>query len=80
LNWYSNQKEYVNGDELDHLAFLVEDAYEELKRLRSLGVQIAKESYESSNHVIFFVKDPDVIWLKILSKKHEEAFPSNINL
>jgi len=79
LNWYEDQSEYRSGDELDHLGFLVGDAKKELERLRSLGVEIAKEPYESSNHIVFFAKDPDGIWLEIFSKKHKDAFPVKIN-
>ncbi len=79
LNWYADKKEYTNGDELDHLGFLVEDAYKEVERLERLGVVIAQRPYESSNHVIFFAKDPDGIWLEIVSKKHKDAVPKNVD-
>ena len=79
LNWYANLKDYSNGNELDHLGFLVEDAYSELERFKRLGVEIAQEPYESKNHVIFFAKDPDGIWIEVLSKKHKEAIPRNIS-
>jgi len=79
LNWYADKNEYANGDELDHLGFLVEDAHQELERLRRLGVEIAKEPYESTNHVVFFAKDPDGIWLEIVAKKHKDAIPRNID-
>jgi len=79
LNWYSDIKEYKNGDELDHLGFLVEDAHKELERFKELGIKIAKELYESKNHVIFFIRDPDGIWLEIVSKKHKDANPKNFN-
>ena len=68
LNWYRDKKDYINGDEIDHLAFLVEDARKELQRFRTLGVEIAKEPYESSNHVVFFAKDPDGIWLRFFQR------------
>jgi catechol 2,3-dioxygenase-like lactoylglutathione lyase family enzyme len=81
LNWYENKKQYTNGDELDHPGFLVDDAYKELDRLKALGVEIAQEPHESSNHVVFFAKDPDGIWLEIFSKKHKEGTrPSLITL
>lgn len=79
INWYAEKKEYTNGDELDHLGFLVDDAYEELERMRNLGVEIGQEPYESVNHVVFFAKDPDGIWLEILSKKHKDAIPKNVS-
>src|SRR5579872_703580 len=79
LNWYADKKDYKNGDELDHLGFLVEDAYKEIERFKKLGIEIAKEPYESKNHVIFFIKDPDGIWLEIISKKHKGAIPKNVD-
>ncbi len=79
LNWYADMKDYKNGDELDHLGFLVEDAYKELERFKKLGIEIAKEPYESNNHVIFFIKDPDGIWLEIISKKLKGAIPKNVD-
>ena len=80
LNWYADLKDqYKHGDELDHLGFLVDDAYNELERCKKLGVEIAKEPYESKNHVVFFIKDPDGVWLEILSKKNKDAIPKNIN-
>ena len=81
LNWYAALKDqYKNGDELDHLGFLVEDAYKELERLKKLGVEVAQEPYASKHHVIFFIKDPDGIWLEILPKKHKDAIPKNVDL
>ncbi len=79
LNWYADKKEYTSGDELDHLAFLVDDAHKELERLKKLGVEIAQQAYESKNHTVFFAKDPDGIWLEILSKSHDDAFPKGVN-
>ena len=78
LNWYADLKEYKNGDELDHLGFLVEDADQEHERFKKLSVEIAKEPYETQNHVIFFIKDPDGIWLEIVSKRHKDAIPRNV--
>jgi catechol 2,3-dioxygenase-like lactoylglutathione lyase family enzyme len=69
---------YTNGDELDHLGFLVRNAYEELDRFEKLGVEIAQKPFETKNHVIFFAKDPDGIWLEIVSKKDKDAIPKNV--
>lgn len=80
LNWYRDQKEFRNGDELDHLRFLVRDAKAKLERLRSLGVEIAQEPFESPNHTVFFAKDPDGIRLEIFSKKRPDAFPAGIEI
>ena len=73
LNWYPEKKDYVNGDELDHLGFLVPNARSELERLRQLGVEIAAEPYESENAIAFFAKDPDGIWIEIFSRKNHAS-------
>ncbi len=80
LNWYAEKRSYESGDELDHLAFLVKDAKAELKRLKKLRVEIVREPYESPNHVVFFAKDPNGIWIEIFSKKRKDAFPKNVGL
>lgn len=79
LNWYADKSDYTNGDELDHLGFLVEDAYKEMVRFQKLGVEIAQNPYETDNHVVFYARDPDGIWLEIVSKKHKDAIPQNVN-
>ena len=69
LNWYADKKEYTSGDELDHLGFQVKDAHVELQRFRQLGIEIAREPYETENVVVFFAKDPNGIWVEIYSRK-----------
>lgn len=78
LNWYSKKSNYKSGDELDHLGFLVKDAKRELKRLKKLGVVIAQKPYESKNHIVFFAKDPNGIWIEIFSKKRKNGYPANV--
>lgn len=69
LNWYANRAEYKNGDEVDHLAFEVEDVDEALIELRSQGVEVAMEPFNEGNGRLAFVKDPDGIWIELEGPK-----------
>ena len=68
LTWWRNKIEYAEGDQLDHFAFQVNDVDAEIRRLRKIGVEIAKEPYvlKGSNHKIAFVKDPNGIWIELI--------------
>jgi len=69
LNWYANRGEYKNGDELDHLAFEVQDVDAALSELRSQGVEVAMEPFNAGNSRLAFVKDPDGIWIELEGPK-----------
>lgn len=48
LNWYPDQEKYVNGDEVDHLAFDVDDvdaAVEELRSPWNLSTKVRAASH-----------------------------------
>ncbi len=69
LNWYANRGEYKNGDEVDHLAFSVEDVEAAVAELRSRGVEVAMEPFNEGNGRLAFVKDPDGIWIELEGPK-----------
>lgn len=69
LNWYSDRKEYKNGDEVDHLAFEVKGVDEALAELRSQGVEVTMEPFNEGNSRLAFVKDPDGIWIELQGPK-----------
>lgn len=71
LNWYSNREEYRNGDEVDHLAFEVDDVDIALAELRSSGVEVAMEAFNEGRSRLAFVKDPDGIWIELQSPRKE---------
>jgi len=71
LNWYSNRGEYRNGDEVDHLAFEVNDVDVALAELRSCGVEVAVEPFNEGGSRLAFVKDPDGIWIELLTAREE---------
>jgi lactoylglutathione lyase len=69
LNWYASRREYKNGDEVDHLAFEVEDVDAALAELRSQGVEVAMEPFNEGSGRLAFVKDPDGIWIELQGPK-----------
>ena len=70
LNWYPPGSkfftEYVMGEEMDHLAFVVKDAAKAYKELVSRGATSAVSPKESKGTEVY-VKDPDGIWIELLS-------------
>lgn len=70
LNWYPPgskfYSEYTPGEEMDHLAFVVKDAAKAHKELLSKGATSAVAPEESKGTEVY-VKDPDGIWIELLS-------------
>jgi len=70
LNWYPPgsrfYSEYTPGAEMDHLAFVVKDARKAYKDLISKGATSAVSPKESEGTQMY-VKDPDGIWIELLS-------------
>lgn len=80
LNYYEEDSPfntpYVNGEELDHLAFDVESLQETVEALRRRGIEIIVEpgsigGKEGWNEAFF--KDPNGIWIELLQKKKQES-------
>jgi len=69
LNWYPHGSkfytEYVNGEELDHLAFVVKDKEKAFKELVKKGAKVAVGPKDSKGTELY-VEDPNGIWLEIL--------------
>jgi len=61
-------KEIVEGDNFDHIAFEVADVGSAVEILRKKGVTIAMEPYtlQGSTSKIAFIKDPDGNWLELI--------------
>jgi len=73
LNWYEEGSRfgtaYVNGDELDHLGFEVEDLEDAVKRLEEEGVEVVVRPGTIGGWREAFVKDPDGIWIELVQRK-----------
>jgi len=70
LTHWRDKKTLAEGDNLDHIAFDVEDVKGTVERLRGQGVSIAMEPYslQGSTHKLAFAKDPDGNWLELIEE------------
>src|SRR2546427_9461120 len=76
LNWYAEGSRfglpYVNGEELDHLAFDVDDLDGTIAELSRRGVEVVIRPGEiggSYGGREAFVKDPNRIWIELLQRR-----------
>ncbi len=69
LNWYPPGSRfhtpYRKGEEMDHLAFVVDDARKAYRELLRKGARPAVPPERSAGTEIY-VKDPDGIWIELL--------------
>ena len=79
LNYYEEGSrfgpKYKNGEELDHLAFDVEDLPVTVEELRKQGVEIIAEPYSIGQSIGWkeaFVRDPNGIWIELLERKKND--------
>lgn len=69
LTYWKEKTDYAEGDQLDHLAFSVDDVSQAISELKEKGVEIAKEPYVLGSSKIAFIKDPNGIWLELIESK-----------
>ena len=69
LTWWKGKKDYTEGDQLDHIAFGVEDMDEFIGEMKSRGVEIAKEPYTLGGGKLAFIKDPNGIWIELIERR-----------
>jgi len=60
---------YMNGEDLDHLVFDVENLESSILELRGKGIEIVVEPYRIGGWREAFVKDPNGIWIELLQRK-----------
>jgi lactoylglutathione lyase len=79
LNYYEEGSEfggeYKNGEELDHLAFDVENLRDAVEELRRKGIEIVVEPFSIGASIGWkeaFVKDPNGIWIELLERKRND--------
>jgi len=70
LTFWKGKTDWTDGDQLDHIALVVDDTRMTVEELRRKGVEIAKEPYSlsGSKSVIAFIKDPNGIWLELIQR------------
>jgi len=74
LTWWRAKRDYAEGDQLEHIAFGVEDLSQMIEKMRSRGVEIAKEPYSlgPGSSRIAFIKDPNGIWIELIELRKAE--------
>jgi lactoylglutathione lyase len=77
LNHYPDQPAYREGDELDHLAFQVDDVPGTVARLVRLGGRVQVPVTEEDGGRLAFVTDPDGIWLKLYDRPTSDMAPTS---
>jgi len=73
LNYYPPGKkfyeEYVEGSELDHLAFWCKDVRRSYEKVLAGGATSTVEPWDEGGYTLAFVRDPDGIWIELIGKK-----------
>lgn len=69
LNYYPEgskfYSEYTTGEEMDHLAFVVDDVNKAFKEFVKKGAGVAVDPTHSKGTEVY-IKDPDGIWIELL--------------
>ncbi len=75
LTWWRGKKEYAEGDQLDHIAFALEDMDASISSFKQKGVVIVREPYKlnGGKSRIAFIKDPDGIWIELIETPKSSA-------
>ena len=63
---------YLNGEDLDHIAFDVTDLAATVEKLRREGVEVVVEQYSIGVEVGWkeaYIKDPNGIWIELLQRR-----------
>jgi lactoylglutathione lyase len=70
LTHWDGKDSFEAGEQLDHLAFEVEDLDRFLMRVRTKGVQVAKEPYSISggSSRLAFILDPNDVWIELIER------------
>jgi len=73
LDYYGKESDfyapYLNGEELDHLAFDVENLESCISELRRKRIKIIVEPYKIGGWKEAFIEDPNGIWIELLQRK-----------
>lgn len=70
LTHWDGKDEFEAGEQLDHLAFEVEDLDRFLLKVRGKNVRVAKEPYRLSGGSgrIAFILDPNDVWIELIER------------
>jgi lactoylglutathione lyase len=70
LTHWDGKDTFEAGEQLDHLAFEVDDLDRSLMRMRTKGVRVAKEPYQISGGStrLAFILDPNDVWIELIER------------
>lgn len=70
LNYYPPGKKfyekYVEGSELDHLAFRCSDVRRDYRKALACGATSAVEPWDEGGYTLAFVRDPNGVWIELI--------------
>ena len=75
LTHWDGKDAFEAGEQLDHLAFEVEDLDRYLLKARGKGVRVAKEPFRlaGGSGRIAFVLDPNDVWIELIERTKPPA-------
>jgi catechol 2,3-dioxygenase-like lactoylglutathione lyase family enzyme len=72
LNFYPPRtpyaEPYIEGSELDHLAFWCDDVHTDYAKTLAGGATSAIAPWSESGYTLAFVRDPDGVWIELMGK------------
>jgi len=73
LNYYPSgtkfYERYVDGSQLDHLAFWCKDVRRSYEAAIKGGASSAVEPWDEGGYALAFVRDPNDIWIELIGRK-----------
>ncbi len=75
LTHWEGKDQFEAGEQLDHLAFEVDDLDRFLLRVRPKGVRVAKEPYQlrGGSSRLAFILDPNDVWIELIERPKTPA-------
>jgi catechol 2,3-dioxygenase-like lactoylglutathione lyase family enzyme len=77
LNFYPSEPPYREGDELDHLGFLVADLNATVAALEAKGCRVRIPAFIAGRYRLAFLSDPDGIWIEVQERLGEDEPPAS---
>jgi lactoylglutathione lyase len=70
LTHWDGKSEFDAGEQLDHLAFEVDDLDRYLMKVRAKNVKVAKEPFRLAGGAsrIAFILDPNEVWIELIER------------
>ncbi len=70
LTYWEGKEQFDPGEQLDHLAFELDDLDGFLRRVRAQGVKVAKEPYtlKGGSGRLAFILDPNDVWIELIER------------